>query len=111
MLRTVHLLNEVEVMVPRPLPGSPLPDLSEPVRLDDVQDSVMPDVVSVSVAALAPVMAPPGLTVQVAVVAARDDVALRPTARAAAPPVKRSALKRLRIDQFLVIRERTETRL
>ncbi len=102
MLSTVHLLKETEVTVPRPLPGSPLPDLSEPVSFDDVQDSEMFDVVSFSVVVPAfPVMAPPGQTDQVAAVAAGDDAAPSPIVRAAAPAAKIVAAMRCASGQFL----------
>src|SRR5437588_3513314 len=93
-LSTVHLLNATEATVPRPLPGSPFPDLSEPASFDDVQDSEIFDVVSVSVVVPAfPVIAPPGVTVQAA--AAKAGVLPRPIVRAAAPAEKSVAVMRL----------------
>src|SRR6266704_2669473 len=91
------------VMVPvvTPVPDSPLPDLTEPLPLEDAQVRVLPVLVSFSVVvpALA-VMAPPGLTVQVAatpLIAAIALPALRPSTPVRAALVTRTLPARLRI--------------
>src|SRR5215471_19978672 len=62
-----QLLNDSVVIEPMPVPDSPLPLLTVPLLVEVWQDRVLPVFVSFSVVtpALA-VMAPPGLTVQVA---------------------------------------------
>lgn len=62
---TLQLLNARLETVPRPVPGRPLPDWSEPARDEVWQVTVSPDVVSFSVVVPAdPEMAPPGVTAQ-----------------------------------------------
>jgi hypothetical protein len=76
------------VIDPMPVPGSPLPGLSVPDMVEDVQVSVLSLLVSVRVVCPAfAVMAPPGRTVQVVVVAAADEPApsTAAAARATAP--------------------------
>src|SRR5947208_14525146 len=93
----VQLLNDSAEMVPIPAPDSPLPCLSVPFPLEDAQLRVLPVFLSVSVVfpALA-VMAPPGLTVQVAATAAAEPMP-RPRTPARAALVTRTLLARLRI--------------
>src|SRR6185437_6407414 len=98
----VQLLNDSAVIEPMLVPDSPLPVLTVPLPLDDAQDRVLPVFVSfrVVVPALA-VMAPPGLTVQVAatraLVAAPAALADRASSPASATPVTRALPARLRI--------------
>src|SRR6266568_2307458 len=97
----VQLLNDSDEILPMPVPDSPLPDLTEPLPLEDAQVRVLPVLVSFSVVvpALA-VMAPPGLTVQVAatpLIAAIALPALRPSTPVRAALVTRTLPARLRI--------------
>ena len=91
----VQLLKPSAVIEPMPVPDSPLPFLTVPLPLDDVQVRTLPVFVSFSVVvpALA-VMAPPGLTVQVAatpaLVAASAELADRASSPASAAPVTRA---------------------
>src|SRR6266702_4764245 len=96
-----QLLNDSDEILPMPVPDSPLPDLTEPLPLEDAQVRVLPVLVSFSVVvpALA-VMAPPGLTVQVAatpLIAAIALPALRPSTPVRAALVTRTLPARLRI--------------
>jgi hypothetical protein len=92
-----QLLKLIDVTVPRPLPGSPVPDFSVPVELADVQVALTPDVVSlITVVPAVPVMAPPGWTDHVPDVVARAGVAVRPAARAQ-DSINTAALTGLRI--------------
>src|SRR6266566_7115451 len=77
------------VIEPRLVPLIPWPLLRLPEELDEVQVSLVPVLVSVSVVVPAfAVMAPPGLMEKV-IATARATPALAPTARAVAPPVSR----------------------
>jgi len=102
MPSTVQLLKARDVTVPIPAPLSPVPDLSVPVALDDVQVTVRPAVVSFRMVVPAlPVIAPPGVTVQVNGAAACDAVALRPIVKATTIGVRVATLRDLRIfDPF-----------
>src|ERR1700722_7105081 len=94
---TLQLLKLRAVTVPRPLPDSPEPDLSEPVLVEVLQLTVRFDVVSLKVVTPAfPVIEPPGLALQVLAVTAEDAVALMPITSAADMTVK-SAPAGLRI--------------
>src|SRR5579871_20225 len=98
----VQLVNVSAVIEAMPVPDRPLPFLAVPLPLDDVQVRTLPVLVSfrVVVPALA-VMAPPGLTVQVAAtpafVAAPAALADRASIPASATPVTRALPARLRI--------------
>src|SRR5580704_10719367 len=98
----VQLLNDSAVIEAIPVPDRPLPFLTVPLPLDDVQVRTLPVLVSFSVVvpALA-VMAPPGLTVQVAatpaLVAAPAELTDRASIPASAAPVIRTPPARLRI--------------
>src|SRR6266571_5610836 len=97
----VQVLNDSAVIEPMPVPDRPLPLLSVPFPLEVLQVRTLPVLVSFSVVvpALA-VMAPPGLTVQVAatpVIAAIALPALRPSTPVRAALVTRTLPARLRI--------------
>src|ERR1051325_6128432 len=95
----VQVENVSEVMEPIPVPDRPLPFFSEPLALEDLQDSVVPVAVSLRVVlpALA-VMAPPGVTLKVVAVLAPAKLAtLRPISAAVATPVRRMVPARLKI--------------
>src|SRR6516164_5085056 len=98
----VQLLKDIAVIEPMPVPDRPLPFLAVPLPLDVLQVRTLPVLVSFSVVtpALA-VMAPPGLTVQVAAtpvsVAAVAELADRASIPANAAPVTITMPARLRI--------------
>src|SRR6516164_1373413 len=79
----VQLLKDIAVIEPMPVPDRPLPFLAVPLPLDVLQVRTLPVLVSFSVVtpALA-VMAPPGLTVQVAATAELADRASTPASAA-----------------------------
>src|SRR6266568_2725931 len=95
----LYLAVTLPLLAVGPVPDSPLPDLTEPLPLEDAQVRVLPVLVSFSVVvpALA-VMAPPGLTVQVAatpLIAAIALPALRPSTPVRAALVTRTLPARL----------------
>src|SRR5215472_7048740 len=98
----VQVLNDSAVIEPMPVPDSPLPLLTVPLLVEVWQDRVLPVFVSFSVVtpALA-VMAPPGLTVQVAatpvLVAASAELADRASTPASAALMTRALPARLMI--------------
>src|SRR6266699_735299 len=98
----LQVLKDSAVIEPMPVPDRPLPLLSVPLPLEDAQDKVLPVLVSFSVVvpALA-VMAPPGLTVQVAatpvLLAANAELADRASIPASAALMTRTLPARLRI--------------
>src|SRR6516165_9579607 len=82
----VQLLNDSAVIEAIPVPDRPLPFLAVPLPLDDVQVSLVPVLLSVSVVVPAfAVMAPPGLTVQVAAIPALVVAPAELTDRASIP--------------------------
>src|SRR6516165_253251 len=99
----VQLLKDSAVIEAMPVPDRPLPFLAVPLPLDVLQVRTLPVLVSFSVVtpALA-VMAPPGLTVQVAatpvwVVAAIAELADRASTPASAALMTRALPARLKI--------------
>src|SRR5690349_9392564 len=83
-------------MVPMPAPARPLPVLSVPFAVEDVQFTDRPLVASVTTVLPAlPVTAPPGLTVQV--VTARAGAAAKPITDAAVAVMTRALPQPLRI--------------
>jgi len=98
----VQVLNDSAVIEPMPVPDRPLPLLSVPFPLEVLQVRTLPVLVSFSVVvpALA-VMAPPGLTVQVAatpvLLAANAELADRASIPASAALMTRTLPARLRI--------------
>src|SRR5215472_12134161 len=102
----VQVLNDSAVIEPMPVPDSPLPLLTVPLPLEVLQDRVLPVLVSFSVVtpALA-VMAPPGLTVQVAATAAAEPTP-RPRTPASAALTTRALPARLRIVMGVPLHDR-----
>jgi hypothetical protein len=98
----VQLLKLIELIEPIGL-VRPLPLESEPTAAEELQDSDVPLVESVSVVVPAvPVTDPPGVTVQV--VAANAGAALRENAAAATAVVSRAPPRRLSIGiSFLLV--------
>src|SRR5712691_4673716 len=107
----LQVLNDSAVIEPMPVPDSPLPLLTVPLPLEEAQDRVLPVLVSFSVVvpALA-VIAPPGLTVQVAatpaLVAASAELADRASIPASAAPVTRTLPARRRIVMGVTLPDR-----
>src|SRR5215467_6944899 len=102
----VQVLNDSAVIEPMPVPDRPFPLLTVPLPLDVLQVRTLPVFVSFSVVtpALA-VMAPPGLTVQVAATAAADPTP-RPRTPASAALMTRPLPARLRIDMGAPLHDR-----
>src|SRR5580700_11676061 len=82
---------------PRFVPDRPVPLFSVPVRLIEVHLAIVPVDSSFTWAEPEMLMAPPGLTDQVVAVVAPAVVAVRLTASAAAPPLSRILVRRLRM--------------
>src|SRR5689334_13453807 len=94
----VQLVNVTDVMLPMPVPDSPLPFFRVALVADDAHVRTVPVFVSFSVVLPAlPVTAPPGLTVQVVAVTAMAVVAPMPIASAATPPLSRTLVRCLRM--------------
>src|ERR1700722_2261319 len=96
-----RVVNVADLMDAMPVPDSPLPDFAVPVALEDLHVRVLPVEVSFRVVVLAdPVMAPTGLTVQVA---ARACDAPSPMVAAAAAVARRTLPERfhMQISSFL----------
>ena len=93
LLGPVHLVKASEVMVPMPVPDSPVPGLKVPADFVCPQPSDLPLVVSISVNVpdMTPVQDPPGETVQVEAVDANDAVVPRLIASADAAAVMKTA--------------------
>src|SRR5215831_20311567 len=102
----VQLLKDSAVIEAMPVPDSPLPFLAVPLPLDVLQVKTLPVFVSFSVVtpALA-VMAPPGLTVQVAATAAAEPMP-RPRTPASAALTTRALPARLRIFMGVPLHDR-----
>ena len=92
----VQPVKDAVVIVPIPVPDRPLPFFSVPDSLIEVHLATVPVVASFTWPDPEKLKAPPGLTVQVALVAIAVLVP-RQRARAAAPLLRSTAVRRLRM--------------